>query len=280
VPVAVPSATSGAALDRAALERVLARAAALQAAHPDGSDGTSEERLLEIAREVGLDPALVRVALAEERAGTPVPADGGWSARLAGPAWSSAQRTVPGRAAETLAALERWMLKEERLAVQRRWSDRLTFEPRESLATALDRNLGLSGRTFDLARAGMVAASVATAGEGQVVVRLDADQREGRRRTVIGAVAAGLAAGAVSLVWAMLMLFVVGVPSSVAGAVVALGLLPLLAGGLIARAILRGFGRARARVQLALERLLDKLEHEGLPTTTPSLLERLERAVR
>jgi len=54
-------------LDRSALERVLARAAELQAAELDPGEYISEERLLEIAKEVGLAPHHMRQALAEER---------------------------------------------------------------------------------------------------------------------------------------------------------------------------------------------------------------------
>jgi hypothetical protein len=44
--------------------------------------------------------------------------------------------------------------------------------------------------------------------------------------------------------------------------------------------VLRAFRRSRARVQVAIEALLDRLEHEGLPAPPPSLLERLDRAMR
>jgi len=55
-------------LPRTALERVLARAAELQTTTSESGETISEARLLEIAREVGLDVQHVRQAIAEERA--------------------------------------------------------------------------------------------------------------------------------------------------------------------------------------------------------------------
>jgi len=60
----VPSARP---LDRAALERVLGRAAELQAGGADAPETLTEAQLLEIGREVGLSPEHLRQALAEER---------------------------------------------------------------------------------------------------------------------------------------------------------------------------------------------------------------------
>ena len=57
-------------IDRTALERVLARAAQLQMAAGEDTgpaDGLSESQLLDVGREVGLSPAHLRQALAEER---------------------------------------------------------------------------------------------------------------------------------------------------------------------------------------------------------------------
>ncbi|MEI6741233.1 MAG: hypothetical protein WCK74_13070, partial [Gemmatimonadaceae bacterium] len=63
----VAAALPDVALSRQALERVLARAVELQATSATESDGITTERLLEIAREVGIDTASVRQALAEEQ---------------------------------------------------------------------------------------------------------------------------------------------------------------------------------------------------------------------
>jgi hypothetical protein len=275
----LPAESQRRAIDRAALERVLERAAAMQA--PDGDDDAiSEARLVEIAKEVGIDPAHMQLAAAEERARSPMPAERGLGHALAGPAWSAGQRTVRGTVPETLVAIERWMHREERLAVQRRSPDRLTFERRESAAVVLDRTFNITGRKFDLSRASNVAATVVAADPGRVVVRIDADQRQGRRSALIGALVAALASGAIALGWLLVVFLIVGVPASFAALLAAATAVPLGLGALIGGMILRGFRRSRERVQLGIEQLLDRLEHEGVPAPAPSLLERLDRAIR
>src|SRR5687767_15813488 len=84
-------------LDRSALERVLARAAELQAGELDPGEYISEDRLLEIAKEVGLAPHHMRQALAEERTRVTVPEETGAVARFAGVARVAATREI-GRA--------------------------------------------------------------------------------------------------------------------------------------------------------------------------------------
>ena len=66
--IARPLPVSEPVLPRVALERVLARATELQSAGADAPEAISESRLLEVAREVGIDTNHVRQALAEERA--------------------------------------------------------------------------------------------------------------------------------------------------------------------------------------------------------------------
>jgi hypothetical protein len=268
------------AIDRAALDRVLARAAAMQSGEGDEDDAISEARLIEIANEVGIDPAHIQLAAAEERARAPMPEERGLAVALAGPSWSAGRRTVRGTVPETLQAIERWMHKEERLSVQRRFPDRLTFERRESAAVALDRALNLTGRKFDLSRASYVAATVVAADPGRVVVRIDADQRQGRRSALIGALVAAMAAGAIALGWLLVMFMIIGVPGSFAALLVASAAVPLGLGALVGGLIVRGFRRSRERVQLGIEQLLDRLEHEGVPPAAPTLLERLDRAMR
>ena len=86
-------------LDRQALERVLARAAELQGAGamPDSSDLISESQLRDIANEVGLSPATLNQALAEERTRINVPEERGLVAQIAGAGFATATRTIPGR---------------------------------------------------------------------------------------------------------------------------------------------------------------------------------------
>ena len=84
-------------IDRAAVDRVLARALELQANSSGGelpAEQLTEAQLLELAKEVGLDTVNLRQALAEERTRVAVPEESGVLAALYGGAYASAQRTV------------------------------------------------------------------------------------------------------------------------------------------------------------------------------------------
>src|ERR671916_571251 len=125
LPAKPPASPPARSLDRAALERVLARAAELQGADSDPNDALSEQQLLEIAREVGISPDALRVALAEERTRVSLPDESGLAARLAGPALIGASRTVKGTVPGVLATLDDWMRRGECLNPKRRQVDRL-----------------------------------------------------------------------------------------------------------------------------------------------------------
>jgi hypothetical protein len=58
-------APGGRPLDRAALERVLARASELQAGTSEPTEAMTEDQLIELGKEVGLAPEHVRQAIAE-----------------------------------------------------------------------------------------------------------------------------------------------------------------------------------------------------------------------
>src|SRR5215212_4801516 len=189
-------------LDRQALERVLARAAELQGASalPESSDLISENQLLEIGNEVGLSPAVLNQALAEERTRINVPEESGLVAQVAGAGFATATRTVPGAARDVLARIDEWMLREECLQVQRRFSDRITWEPQRGLFGKLRRTVNVSGRGYYLMDAAQVSATALPVDASRVVVRLDADIHASRSRRVgaggalaaVGAVASGI----------------------------------------------------------------------------------------
>ena len=118
-------------IDRAAVDRVLARALELQAsgAGEPQAEQLTEAQLLELAKEVGLDPVNLRQALAEERTRVSVPEERGMLAALYGPAYVSAQRTVAGTPAQVLKALDDWMQRQEGLCAQRYFNtERVVWE--------------------------------------------------------------------------------------------------------------------------------------------------------
>ena|SRR2546423_5711578 len=129
-PLPASTSTRQPPLDRQALERVLARAAELQGASamPESGDLITEGQLLEIGNEVGLSPAVLNQALAEERTRVNVPEERGLVAQIAGAGFATATRTVPGIPRDILATIDTWMQRDECLQVQRRFADRITWE--------------------------------------------------------------------------------------------------------------------------------------------------------
>src|SRR5688500_12220991 len=232
-------------LDRSALERVLARAAELQAGELDPGEYIAEERLLDIAKEVGLAPHHMRQALAEERTRVAVPEETGAVARFAGVA-----RVIVGTPAEVLASLDTWMQREECLAIKRRFPERIIWEEHKGFWTQLRRGMDMGGKRYVLARAHEVAATAVPVDNQRSLVRLEADLSNVRTGRLAGA-GASTAVGVVA-----------------GGTLLALGFFPLAA---IAPAVIgavAGYGVARshrgvaARAQLALEQVLDRLESQ------------------
>jgi len=238
-------------IGRASLERVLARASELQSASGDTPDELTEDQLLELGREVGLSAQHLKQALAEERTRSIVPDDErGVGASLFGPSWARAERTVPGKPADVLAAIDAWMQKQELLIVKRHHTDRIVWEPRRDFLVGIKRALKVGGRDYALSQSVEASATVVPVDDARVHVGLDADFRNGRRQaagqiagtTVFGGAATGV----------MLLLGTIPVVLAAAPLVV----LPL-AGIAGARALQT---RVVTRAQLALEQLLDRLE--------------------
>ena len=255
-------------LDRQALERVLARAAELQGAGalPDSSDLISESQLLEIGSEVGLNPATINQALAEERTRINVPEERGLVAQIAGAGFATATRTVPGTSREVLAAIDSWMQREECLQVQRRFSDRITWEPQRGLFGKLRRTVNLSGHAYYLVDARQVSATVLPVDSTRAVVRLDADIHQSRARRVgFGGLLVGVGGLFGGLVG--LGLVIAHLPILIAAGA---AMLPLAGGTAGAYKVARSHRGVLSGVQLALEQVLDRLEHGEF--TRPGLL--------
>jgi hypothetical protein len=250
-------------IDRAAVDRVLARALELQGDNPgDAQEQLSEAQLLELGKEVGLDPVNLRQALAEERTRVAIPEERGLLATLYGGSAASAQRVVRGTPTQVLKALDDWMQRQECLVVQRYFTnERIVWEARRDLISVARRTV--SGKGEALARATDVAATVIALDESRVMVRLDA-RLAGYRALMAqqNAVLTGL--------------------GIVGGGVLAVLSFPLLAAAapvvVIAPAALAGarasHQRSVTRAQLALEQVLDRLERgeAGRPPTLLSML--------
>lgn len=242
-----------ATLDRAAMERVLARATELQAAVGDNPEALSDAQLLELGEEVGIDPAHLRQALAEEHGRGLLPSERGLAVAFAGPRAVGAARVLPGTPSSVLAALDQTMQHDEVLVLKRRWPERLSWEAQRGFVGGLRRGFALSGRSYHLTGATEIAASVAAVDAARVHVRLVADFAEARSRRVgSSAVATSvlLAAGAA--------LLAMGFPPWVAV------LPPFVGGTAVLFAARRSYRALVARAHVALEQALDRLEY-GTP---------------
>jgi hypothetical protein len=255
-------------IDRAAVDRVLARALELQSeGAPEGQGQLSESQLLDLAKEVGLDPVNLRQALAEERTRVAVPDERGVLASLYGGSTASAQRAVRGTPTQVLRALDDWMQRQESLVVQRYHStERIVWEARRDLVGRIRRTV--SGRGHALVRATSVSATAIALDDSRVLVRLDA-LLSGYRSLMAQQNAALTGVGVVG------------------GGILAVLSFPLLAiAAPVAVLAPAGFAAARAshhrsveRAQLALEQVLDRLER-GEAGRPPTLLSMLSAVVR
>lgn len=252
------------ALSRSALERVLARAAQLQAAsgEDDESGAMTEEQLVELGKEVGLSGELLRQALAEERSRTLLPAESGWLASFTGVSAVTAARTVPGTPAAVLGAIDAWMQRSEALQVKRRFADQLVWEARRDIFSVIRRTIPIWGRGFELIPANDVSAIVAAVGPNRAHARIVADFSVARsRRATSGA----------ALAFAMLL---------ITAPLIAIGVSPVLAAIPSALAALlalfitrRQYRQLVSRAQVALEQALDRLEFaDAKPATTAQVL--------
>jgi hypothetical protein len=247
-------------LDRSALERVLARAAELQATEADPADAMlTEDQVLEVGREVGLSQQYLRQALAEERSRVVVPDERGRIAQIFGPAVVHASRTVRGKPEMVFATLDAWMVHEESLQVKRRFPDRIVWEPRPGFVTDIRRAFNIGGRGYHLSRAHEVAATAFAVDDDSVLVRLEANFTNVRtQRLATGGATAGTGAVATGVLLAL------GFFAPVAAVPTAIGLI----GGYITA---RSHTPVVARAQVALEQVLDRLERGELPR--PSLFD-------
>ena len=262
-------------LDRAALDRVLGRAAELAVSTPESLESLTEERVIEIGKEVGIPEAHLRQALAEERTRLVVPEEPGVVAQYFGAGRASSSRTVRGKPDVVLASLDRWMQNEECLQVKRRFPDRITWDARRDLVGNIKRGFNLGGRGYALSKAAEVGATVVAVDEARTLVRLDADLEAPRRAIVAwSTVTAGLSAGGgVALAAVAVVANVPLVLAAVAGGAIALG------GVAGATAIAKAHRKLVDRAQLALDQVLDQLEH-GTATPKPRLLDQISSVVK
>mgnify|MGYP001187607281 CR=1 FL=1 len=251
-------------LDRAALERVLARAAELQSQeNPDTGGALTDDQILDLGKEVGLTPDAMRQAIAEERGRVSLPAASGLTGAWFGAVAISAARVVPGQAPAVLASLNGVMCNELPFDVSRRFPDRMQWTPKRSFIDRMSSQFLRGTDGMDLRLSEEIAASVVGVDGQRTHVRLDASLAEIRGSAVKGSVAAVATMGlAGTLVTAIGGAAVVALP--ICGVLAAVGLITT-----------RDRHRRRVlRVGTALEQLLDRLEF-GPAKRTRGLVDKL-----
>ncbi len=266
-------------LPRTALERVLARAAELQTTMSESGETISEARLLEIAKEVGLDVQHVRQAIAEERAQVVLaePESGPLLTSL-GTSIVSAQRTVSGKPSVLLSHLETALPRLELMVPVRRTGERLILEPRRDPFGNFMRSMGLGGRRFDLVRVDQLVVTATAVDDTQTVLRFDAvvSRARGAERTTAVAISVllFLMAAAVAI---PAFVFSLLLPSAAVATVALLTTVAAVGSWLTWRSIRRRYRTLLARVQNRVEFLLDEAQ-QGRLEQPPTLLDRMLKA--
>ena len=264
-------------IDRAALERIMQRAAELQAGEADVGEGLTHEEVLALGRDVGIPGRYLQQAMLEQASAIVAPPEAGLAGRLVGPAEVSAHRVVMGDPEDAARALVSWFDGNELLVVLRQQPGRVTFEPLGGMQAALRRGTAAFSSAkpkYMLARATLVTATFTKLESGYCHVTLTANLRKVRGGFVAGAVAGGafgLAGAAVVATMTPFLLF---------------ALLPIVIGGVAGWFALRGFRPVAERAMLGLERALDYLERGGIkpghliPPRSGGLLESLAGEIR
>ena len=234
-------------ITREQLERIIQRAAELQAGEMDTGEGMTEQELLKLGSDVGIPGRFLRQAMYEEAAGGAA-LERGFTARWVGPRVLLAHRVVPGNKTALEQAIGEFMTEEEAMTPKRRLPDRTVWERQKGLFAEMKRGLSLQGKAYHLARAQDVSVQLNALEDGYCHAELAADIGNLREQAVtgMGIVAAAFLLGAVVIAFVpgleLLSLF------AMAGA---LGF-PFL--------VARAHRKKAEQVQVALEQVLDRLE--------------------
>lgn len=264
-------------IDRAALERIIQRAAELQTTEREIGDGMTSDELMALGREVGIPGRYLQQALLEERTRLGTVGAAGLARRVAGPGQITAQRVVTGDQDSIEQSLLRWIEGNELFCVQRQQPGRITWEPISGFQAAIRRStaaLGSGKRPFMLSRAATISATVVSLEPGYAHVTLTADTRNVRNEYMgAGAAFAGAGVAGTAILVAL-------------GALLPLALLPLPVALGFGYGVVRRYGPAVARIHLGLERALDFLEqgrskpHHQLPDRSGGIIGLLADEVR
>jgi hypothetical protein len=237
----------------------------------------SEADLEQLGDEVGIARDHIRQALAEERTRVAVQEEHGFVGSWFGASLATASRVVSGAPADLLAQLDGWMAREEALRVRRRFTDRLTWEVRRDFLSTLQTNFNFGGRPYALTSASEVGATAVAIDATRTLVRVDADFSTSRRRHVMWS---AITAGGVALGSLGVTAIVASIPGGSVPIAAAAGAMATGSAAVVSGVIAAAQRRHIARAQLALEQILDRLEHGELTSRGSSLLDLFGQATR
>ena len=238
-------------IDRQALERIVRRAAELQAGAQEVGEGLTNQEVLALGKDVGIPEGYLRQAMLEEQTRTaPEVATGTW-AWLTGPRSLVAHRVVPGDRVAVERALTRWMTEEELLQPKRHYADRTSWESKPGAFASIQRALA-GRRRYALASAEEVSSQVVQLEAGFCIVRLEADIRPQRRGRITGGTVMAMVGWGLTGATAL-----IAPPLAIAQVLMLVPGLGLTLGGAM---VARTYRSANERMQVALEQVLDRLE--------------------
>jgi hypothetical protein len=254
-PAPVPPGGSGLParkLSSGELEAVIKRAVELQTAREtEMTDGLSDSEVVRIGQDLGIEPHLVRRAIAEVRGRSPQ--ETGLVAGMMGPGIIRAARTIRRPPVELGIFLEKYLLEAEFMVVERRFPDRTRYVRARGMGAALGRTFGKMGSRVAPLDLETVDVGVALAEEDTSVVTLSVDITSIRTGTALGGWLGGLGGG--------------GTVAAVVLASTAPHLLALAGLGVAAAGVLGSRGAYRliaGKTHDKLESFLDRLEHGEL----------------
>lgn len=232
--------------DQEALQRILQRAAELQADERDVSGSLDGNEVLALGRDVGIPERYLRQAMLEVGQAREAPEPEGWIDEMIGAPSVQAERVVRGDPHAIEVALARYFETEEVFGVIRQTEGQMMLEPVGGWQAAVRRATG--GRKFMLQKAQSVSATIVPLEPGLCQVVLRASLRDLRRGYIGGAaalvsvaIAGTVVLGALNAFWPVL-------------------LMPLPGAFGFSWAIGKSYRSVSERAQLGLECALDHVE--------------------
>ncbi len=239
------------------LEPIVRRAAELQNRRGSpGAQSLTEAEVIEIGRQVGLEPEYVRRAIAEAHADAlapEAPAGNPLFDLVAGAARVEIRRVIPGDPAFIQQQIELQLREREKLGSLRRRLGRSVWEASSGTFARLERFLNFSGREYALAEIRQVDLSVAELEPGWAVVTVAGDIGNKRDEALYGVAGAVLGA-------AILAFFVAAENNSIAAGIGAAVFVALLGAAIGIPWLRWTLARRRERIGLLLEGLVDRAE--------------------